>query len=184
MWPLACCCPAAHTRFVPLCEWCLKNSWFCNRCSSEGCCWKLSLRSCLKPLVLGPLHLPVCILHWVRLEPSRSVHALPNAHCQVSYQAPSRGHSCPILMMDNDLTVFNQLINGPDFSWWDTLQLPKEDFFVGGESTVHRILVLFNLPSTCTTPLHFHSVEQICPCPAGKQDLQISIKNIEKIIII
>lgn len=57
------------------------------------------------------------------------VHALSNAHCQVSNHAPSRGHSCPILMADNDMTMFNQLINGPGFSWRDTLQLPKESVF-------------------------------------------------------
>lgn len=60
----------------------------------------------------------------------------------------------------------------------------KQMFFVGGEMTVHCFLVLFNLPSTCKMSCHFHYVVQVCPCPAGKKDLQISIKNIEKIIII
>lgn len=34
-----------------------------------------------------------------------------------------------VLVADNDMTMFNQLINGPGFSWRDTLQLPKEGVF-------------------------------------------------------
>lgn len=45
------------------------------------------------------------------------VHALPDARRQVSNHAPSRGHSYLTLMTDNDMTVFNQLKNGPGFSW-------------------------------------------------------------------
>lgn len=57
-------------------------------------------------------------------------------------------------------------------------------FFVGGETTVHHFLVLFNLSGTCAMPHHFHWAQQVCSCPEGKQDLEISIKNIVKLIII
>ena len=98
------------------------------------------------------------------------VHALLDAHCQGSAHGPSRGHSCPILIIsiiDIDMTVFC-----PHFSWEHILQLPKENVFVGGEMTVHHFLVLFNILGTCTVPRHFHSTEQVCPCPAGKKDLK------------
>lgn len=89
VWPLDCCCPTACTCFVPVGEWCLRNGWFCNPCPDEGSCWKLSLWSYVKPLVLALYHLPICILHWVHLELSRSM----NGPCPPWCSSPSQ-QSC------------------------------------------------------------------------------------------
>lgn len=86
VWPLARCSPGALTRSAPVDEWWLKDGWFLHPCPDEHSWWKLSLWSCLKTLVLGLQHLPICVLCWIHLEPRRSMNTsmpsqMPTCEC-------------------------------------------------------------------------------------------------------
>lgn len=98
-------------------------------------------------------------------------------HVNVLGHAPSRGHSCPILMTD---VIWMCSIDQLMAQVW-ALSSPKRFFFFSRkEIKVQCVLVLSNLQGTCTTQLHCNSLEQVCPWPADRQPLQRRRKNMDK----